>query len=251
MGGRLTSHRFRRRLLWIAAVGVPIGGIAAAAIAVGNTGKSYETPINKNGRAWVYHQPPPMALRRPDRLTLFQVSSQFVQTAVVRKHLDSAWSMLGPEMRAGQTRKSWDTGFNNVVPFPAVGIAAWKIDYSFRDDVAIDVALIGAKTSDWAGKTFTLELKRYPAHPNQWLVASWTPRGVGGAHQIKSAARIPPPPRLKPPLSAKWLLVPVVIFGSLIVGLILWGIRTNLRNRRAARRYAEVLAGVRSSSNPS
>jgi len=251
MTGRLSSHKFRRRLAWIVGVGGVLGGIVAGAIAIGNTGKSAATPIDTNGTAWVYHTPAKAPLNGGQRVALLRLSSRFVRTAVLRKHLDSAWPMLGPEMRAGQTRKSWDSGDNNVVPFDAAGIAAWDVAYAYRNDVAIDVALLGAKTSDWAGKTFTIEFKRYPSSRGHWLVASWTPKGVGGTGQVKSLAKLPPPPPLKM-LSAKWLLlVPVAFLGSLLLTLAGWGIRLNLRSRRAARRYAELLAAPRSSSNPS
>ena len=141
-------------------------------------------------------------------------------------------------MRAGQTRKSWDTGFNNVIPFPAVGIATWDILYAYKDDVAIDLGVVGDKHSDWAGKTFTIELKRYQGHGNNWLVASWVPKGIGGGGQVKSVASQPP---LKPPtapLDAKWLLLPVSIFGLLIATLIAWAIRGAVRSvaRHAATR---------------
>ena len=48
--------------------------------------------------------------------------------------------------------------------------------------------VVGSKTSDWAGKTFTIELKRHHSHPGAWLVASWVPKGIGGAGQIRSVA---------------------------------------------------------------
>jgi hypothetical protein len=191
-----------------------------------------------------------MRLTAADRRDLFAAASQFIRTAVARKHLDSAWDMLGPEMKAGQTRKSWDTGNNNVVPFPAVGIANWGIFYAYRNDVALDLSVVGAKNSDWAGKTFTIELKRYPSHPDEWLVASWVPKGIGGAGQIRSVASQPPLPPVKAEVSAKWLLAPVAIFGSALLVLLAWGTRSLIKNRRAAKRYAELL-GYSSSSNPS
>ena len=54
--------------------------------------------------------------------------------------------------------------------------------------------MVGDKHSDWAGKTFTIELKRYKAHPHNWLVAAWVPKGIGGAGQVKSVASAPLPP---------------------------------------------------------
>src|SRR5262249_41703252 len=200
--------------------------------------------------AQVYHAPAAMSLTPSDRQQRFGTATSFVRTAVARKHLDSAWDMLGPEMKAGQTRRSWDTGFNNVVPFPAVGIANWGVLYAYRNDVALDLSVVGAKTSDWAGKTFTIELKRYRSHPRDWLVASWVPKGVGGAGQIRSVAAEPPPPPVKAAVSSKWLLAPVGIVGLLVLSLGAVGVASIVRQRRAAKRY-EKLLGYSSSSNPS
>jgi len=249
MSGRLSSPRFRRRLLWCAGSLGVLAALAIPAILIGNTGRSNETPLT-NKPAWVYREPKRLTLTPEIRRELFETASRFVQTAVARKHLDTAWQMLGPEMRAGQTRKSWDTGFNNVIPFPAIGIATWDVLYAYKDDVAIDLAVVGARNSDWAGKTFTIELKHYRSHARDWLVASWVPKGVGGSRQIRSVAAQPLPPPVKAQVSAKWLLVPVGILGSVLLGFIVWGIHATIKQRRAAKRFAEAL-GYSSSSNPS
>lgn len=249
MKGRLSSPRFRRRLAWSAGSLTVVAAVLVGAIIVGNTGRSNETPLIDKP-AWVYKEPANMTLTAADRRALFATASRFIRTAVARKHLDSAWEMLGPEMKAGQTRKSWDTGVNNVIPFPAVGIANWNILYSYEGDVAIDLGVVGAKNSDWAGKTFTLELKHYPSHPHDWLVASWVPKGIGGAGQVKSVAKAPPLPPVKATLSPEWLLLPVGIVGFLLALLLAWAIRSAIRSRRAAKRYARLL-GYSSTSNPS
>ena len=249
MTGRLSSPRFRRRLFWSVGLVGALGAVVGGAILVGNTGKSNETPLIDKP-AWVYREPARMRLTARDRHDLFATASLFIKTAVARKHLDSAWNMLGPEMKAGQTRKSWDTGFNNVIPFPAVGIANWEILYAYQNDVAIDLGVVGDRHSDWAGKTFTLELKRYKAHPHSWLVAAWVPKGIGGQGQVRSVAKLPPLKPPKAPLSAKWLLLPIGIFASVILTLVGWAIRNGVKQRRAARRYARLL-GYSSTSNPS
>jgi len=249
MSGRLSSPRLRRRLLWsIGSLGV-LAAVAAAATLIGNTGKKNEQPLT-NKPAWVYKEPEKGVLTAADRRELFAAATQFVKTAVARKHLDRAWEMLGPEMRAGQTRKSWDTGFNNVVPFPAIGIASWNVLYSYQGDVALDLAVVGAKTSDWAGKTFTIELKHYPSHPHDWLVAAWVPKGVGGAQQIKSVAAQPVPPPPKAVLGVEWLLAPFVILGSALLSIAGLGLYMHIQQRRSAKRFAEAL-GYSSTSNPS
>jgi hypothetical protein len=249
MTGRLSSPRFRRRLFWGVGSLAVLAGVAIGGILVGNTGRSNETPLIDKP-AWVYREPARMRLTTADRRTLFNTASLFIRTAVARKHLDSAWNMLGPEMKAGQTRKSWDTGNNNVIPFPAVGIANWDILYAYRDDVALDLGVIGDPHSDWAGKTFTIELKRYKSQPGNWLVASWVPKGIGGAGQIKSVAAEPPPPPTVAAVSAKWLLAPIAIVGACLLVLAGWVIRSFVKQRRAVKRYAKLL-GYNSSSKPS
>lgn len=223
-----------------------LAAIVVVSIEIGNTGHSSATKIDRTKKAWVYHEPAKMELTAADRRELFDTAVKFISTAVARKHLDSAWDMLGPEMKAGQTRKSWDSGFNNVIPFPAVGIATWDILYSYQGDVALDLAVVGSKESDYAGKTFTLELKR--AKPHTWLVAAWVPKGIGGRGQVRSTASQPPLPPPRAILDTKWLLAPLAFLTGLVLVLIAWGVRSIVRQRRAARRYAELLS---SSSNPS
>ncbi len=250
MKGRLSSPRFRRRLGWSVGTVGTVTGVVVAAVLIGNTGHSSATKIDRTKPAWVYKTPPYMTLTRQDRLALYDTSIRFVKTAVARKELDSAWQLLGPEMRAGQTRKSWDTGFNNVIPFKADGIQAWSVLYSYDNDVAIDLSLVSRSKTDWAGKTFTIELKKDPKR-NRWLVASWVPKGIGGGGSLSPNRRSGPPPDVyKPTLSAKWLFVPAFLLLALLVGLALWAIRGAVRTRRAARRYAKAL-GYTSSSNPS
>jgi hypothetical protein len=237
--GRLSSYRFRRRLLVGGGTLLVLGLIVGISVDLGNTGHTEAQKIDYSKKAWVYHEPATMKLTNADRRELYTTAVHFISTAVARKHLDEAWEMLGPEMKAGQTRKSWDTGNNNVVPFPAVGIATWTIAYAYKNDVAMDLAVVGDRHSDFAGKTFTLELKRSNAH--RWLVAAWVPKGVGGRGQVKSLAKQPVPPPPKAPLSAKWLLAPLSIIGIGVLALIAIGVRNVLRHRRAARRYAELL----------
>jgi hypothetical protein len=250
---RLSSPRFRRRVFWVLGSTSVVASLVFIGIHFANTGRSNATPVDRTKKAWIYTAPTHMRLTKQDRVDLFAASTRFVRTAVARKKLDSAWDLLGPEMKAGQTRTSWDTGFNNVIPFDADGIQAWDILYAYDDDVALDLSLIsrGKGKNDWAGKTFTLELKRYAGHPNQWLVASWVPKGIGGGGTLSPSRRAgPPPPPVKPLVSAKWLFIPAVFLASLLFVLAAWGTRNVVRGRRATRRYAEALR-YNSSSNPS
>jgi hypothetical protein len=253
MAGRLASPRFRRRLAWSLVLAGATTGVVVAAITVGNTGHSSATAIDRTKPAWVYRAPASMRLTKRDRLALYLTAAKFVATAVRRERLDAAWAMLGPEMRAGQTRKSWDTGFNNVVPFKADGIQSWTVLYSYDNDVALDLSLFhrGGDANNWAGKTFTIELKRYPSRPTRWLVASWVPKGIGGGGSLSpNRTSGPPPPAAKTQVSAKWIFVPALFLATLLLVLGGWGVRSAIKGRRASRRYAEAL-GYSESSNPS
>jgi hypothetical protein len=225
-----------------------LGGVAVVVIvsvAVGNTGHSTATKIDYSKPASVYHAPAHLELTKDERLALFNTASHFVQTAVARKHLDEAWPMLGPEMRAGQTRKSWDTGFNNVIPFPADGIQSWNVLYSYKGDVAMDLSLFhrGKDANNWSGKTFTIELKRDLNRPqSKWLIVSWVPKGIGGGGTLSPTRNAgPPPPGPKAAVSTKFLFLPVVFLATLLLGIGAWGIRSAVKSRRAARKYSESL----------
>ena len=159
--------------------------------------------------------------------------------------------MLGPEMQAGQTQRSWRSGSNNVVPFPAAGVATWDVLYSYDGDVALDLSLVAKPGGDIVGKTFTIELKRYPERGNRWLVASWVPNGVSGAGQSKSASAEPPPPNPRAPLGAAWLAVPLGILGLILLVPLAVAVRAFVQHRRAAKRYERELSGFTSSSRPS
>jgi len=251
MRARLSSHRFRRRVAWTAAIGAALALVGAAAVRLGDTGRDFDTPMSGQD-AWVYTAPKLSRLDAADRRTLFATSSRFVRTAVARRNLDDAWELLGPEMRAGQSRESWLSGFNNVVPFPVAGIASWNVLYSYEGDVGIDLALVAVPHRDIVGKTFTIELKRYPQRGNRWLVASWVPKGLTSSKQSLAASVVPPPPPPpEAPLSAAWLLAPLSVLGLFVLVPLVVALRSLLQHRRAAKRYERDVAGYSSSSSPS
>ena len=226
--------------------------IVVAAVRVGNTGKSDEAPL-VDKPAWVYRQPKVRALTGGDRAVVLETMTRFVQTAVARKNLDSAWPLLGPALRAGMTRKEWDSGFNTVVPYRSLGIAALDTLYTYDGDVAFDVSLLGAKSEDAIAKTFTIELTRDPKRPSRWLVASWVPKGVSSPEVSRSERRKPQlPAEVTAPTSSRWLfIVPLAVLSLALLVPLVVGIRSFVANRRAARRYEQELAAYRSTSSPS
>lgn len=250
MAFRLASPRFRRRAAWTALLVLLPAALVVLAVKIGNTGKRDEAPL-VDKPAWVYRQPKLHHLTAAERGRLMSTMTSFVQTAVARKHLDAAWPMLGPQLRAGMTRREWDSGNNTVVPYRAVGISAVDTLYTYDGDVAFDISLLGARSEDTSAKTFTIELTRDPAHPARWFVASWVPKGVSSPEMSRAARALPPIPEVRSQESPKWLIVPLAFLALVVVIPIALGVRSLVQSRRIRRRYAAEVAAYRSSSSPS
>ena len=95
-----------------------------------------------------------------------RVAVRFIQTAVARKNLDEAWTLVGPNLRGGLSKKRWTTGENPVVPYPIdkLDVAPYKVDASYTRSALLEVALLPRKGSGVRAQVFFLELQ-----------ASWAP----------------------------------------------------------------------------
>jgi hypothetical protein len=189
MGKRLSSPRFRRRLSWLLAVGL-LAGVAALAVVLLPSSKPKHEVFTK-APPTVYKSPHAVPLDRNGRAEVVFAASNFIKTAVRRVHVDRSWDMTDPSLKQGFTREQWAKGAIPVVPYPAAGIRQLSIDWSYRDDVALDIVLAPVAGSNLPPKSFMIELKRSggPAH-HRWLVASWAPHGVSEASMLAAAARI-------------------------------------------------------------
>jgi hypothetical protein len=251
------SARTRRRLLQGGIVLGAVVGVAAVVVLLPEAHRKPETfrdvPADVPAPA-----PKTVAASPALRKVLIGETTQFVQTAVRRHNLGSSWQLVHPNLKQGLTRKQWLTGAIPVVPFPAVGIVDWRVDWSYADDVAADVVLEPERKSGLYRKTFTIEFKRVPAgHPNgHWLVYSWVPNGVSDA-LVEDEHKAALQGALKnvkghEGLPAWWVLVPIGFFAAVIllpVGLVLSD-RRRLRKAEEAHRAA-LAERYSSSSRPS
>ena len=237
----LASPRFRRRLRWIGL----LFGLAATAgalmIAYPNTGKRHE--VFNSQPIKYFREPKHVAAGPRRRAEALLATMAFVKTAVVRKNIDASWKLAAPEFRAGYTRKQWDTGNIPVVPFPAVGVGSWQVDWSYENDMGFDIVLVPKKGSSLGAKSFTIELKRTrPGAP--WRIASWAPHGVSVAQDIANDSKGQPQPKVASSLGGKWLLVPVILLALVfLVPLAVIAGRGWLRQSRAERAYRASLRG--------
>ena len=194
------------------------------------------------------------------RAEVVPVASRFVATAVERKRLDEAWSLVTPSLRSGYTRDEWRTGEIPVVPYP-VGSARWDVQYALENEVALYVLLAPRAGADVDPTTFILVLER-AREGKPWRVSEWTPSAASAVPMAneelpggRALAAVEPGGAFdQGNLSPLFLLLPV---GG-TVGLVLavaafFVLRGWRRNRRAAAAYGarglpELPARYRSSS---
>jgi hypothetical protein len=162
---------WRKALPWI--VGVVVVGVIVGVVGwrYSNTGHSTATPLTNLPAKDVSQVP--RTVKLPREAT--RVARKFIETAVARKNLPQAYSLVTSEIRQGQTLKEWNTGNIAVVPYPvdAVQYAPMKIDFSYPNEALIEIALLPKKGSKVRGLLFQMDLVK---RNGKWLVNTWAPR---------------------------------------------------------------------------
>jgi hypothetical protein len=180
-----------------------------------------------------------------DRAAITRSIDVFVNHAVKRTNTGAAFDVVAPEMRPGITRKQWGHGDIPVYPFPARGTThPWNILYVTRDEVGLELQLIPRQGVTKQGPIiFHIYLR--PVRGGKWLVDSFMPVATlaplgakkskvlsvrdfspGAAGDGKSGS--------PGQLSRDWLLVPIGVFGLVLVVLAGWAVFRGIRNRRLA-----------------
>ena len=245
---RLSSPRFRRRLLRWGSVVAAAGILVFVGIRWANTAD--KLPKASGGPVQTVPPTPKTVRLTPAAANQVRaIAEHFIQTAVYRRHLDEAWALAAPSMREGMTLKQWRTGNIPVVPFQASDVAQirWRLDYSFPRLVGMKIALITKPHAKHTGMVASMEMQAVGRGTHQrWLVDAWVP--LGGGEDLKRAIQplgsnqtISTQPRL----SSTWLLLPIgLIAGTILLLPIGLGVRGWRRQVRAQRAYS-------SSSRPS
>jgi hypothetical protein len=162
---------WRKALPWVLVVLVVGAVIAIVAVKYSNTGHSTATPLTNKPAVDDSKVPPTVKL--PPGAT--RVARNFIESAVARKNLASAYSIVTQEIKQGQSLKSWKTGNIAVVPYPVVDVkyAPMKIDFSYPKEAQIEVALLPKAGTKVHGQLFIMDLVK---RGDKWLVNSWVPR---------------------------------------------------------------------------
>jgi hypothetical protein len=168
---RIRKPGWRKALPWVLVVLVLGAVIAIVGTKYANTGQSTATPLTNKPALDVSKLPPTVKL--PPGAT--KVARRFIETAVARKNLGQAYSLVTEQIRQGQSLKAWKTGNIAVIPYPVVDVkyAPMKIDFSYPNEALIEVALLPKAGAKIHGILFSMDLVK---RNGKWLVNSWVPR---------------------------------------------------------------------------
>jgi hypothetical protein len=168
----LKSPRTQRYLLGLSGLVLAAGIAAVLIVFLRNTGNSEVAPFT-NKPVDVVKTPKKVPLEPAARV----VAGRFILTAVQRKNLAEAWTIVGPGIRQGMTYKEWLSGTIPVVPFlDEIKLAPIKVDLSEKDHALLEVILIPVSKKVRA-EIFTIDVNKVGKGKDaHWVVNSWAPR---------------------------------------------------------------------------
>jgi hypothetical protein len=251
----LKSPRWRRRLLKVAVV-LALIPLVYIGIRLSTPG----SPENANGpEVPNYVQPKRSPFTASEKRAVRPVLADFIRYAVAREDPARAWDVAGPDLRAGFTRKEWDTGNLPVVNYPAAdrGLGTWSyVKYSYTNTVGLEVFVFPKPGSGYSAMTADAEVVK--ERDGRWFVNYWMPERFHGppalsAKQLKAARKTArsfkkksksttqktaaPEPVAAQPTRTRgvWLLVPIGLLSLIILAPLTMLLVGWFRNRRAAR----------------
>jgi hypothetical protein len=107
-----------------------------------------------------------------------QVVVEFIKTAVMRRNLDRAWQISGPQIRQDMSLQQWRTGNIPVVPYPNAEVknSPVKITWSYPNDAGLEVVLQPKAGSKEKPQLFFVGVKKVGSGTTaKWVVDYWAP----------------------------------------------------------------------------
>jgi hypothetical protein len=171
-GGMFSSPRAQRRLIWISGGIFAVGLAVFLSLVVLRGSSAVHSPISSKPA-----QLAPKEVKAKPSEAAFKVARRFIETAVLRKNLDDAYSLVNADIKGGQTRAQWDKGNIAVLPYPAgnTKTADFVVDWSYTDQLMLTVDLVarqGVKNIR-PHLAFWLGLTRAHGDHGRWLVNYW------------------------------------------------------------------------------
>lgn len=173
--GFLASPRAQRRLLWVSGLVLAAGVAVFLALVVfpGSSGTTATPPATTPVKA--AKQPKTVA---PSPAAI-AVGRKFIETAVARKDLGSAYSLVGGDLKNGITKQQWEKGNIPVSPYPAGNASTthFKTVWSHPKKAMFELTLVARHGSGVRPDLrFYLGVERAGGKADgRWLVDYWAP----------------------------------------------------------------------------
>jgi hypothetical protein len=174
---KIKKPRWRKALPWVSGAVLVAGVLVFVGVKWTNTGHTTATPLH--GAAVDVSKVPKTIKLAPGAE---RTARDFIRTAVARQDLRRAYELSGPQIRQGLTLKQFMTGNIAVIPYPVdkLDFAPMKIDYSYKNEALIEIALLPKQDANVRPTMFMMSLIR--DKQGNWLVNSWVPRVAALVH---------------------------------------------------------------------
>ena len=182
----LSSARFNRMMLLVGVTVFAVGALVLVVKLVGGTSGATNTTLTPSKV-----KPPPKSVPLKNSqgariLAYRQLAPQirntvrtFVDSAVARHNQARSWAITTPNLRAGFTRKQWDTSDAlPVVPYPIADMhhVNFSLDYATSDEILLEVGVSSKPKLHLRALTFNLGLAPVGSGVHKrWLVDYWMP----------------------------------------------------------------------------
>jgi hypothetical protein len=232
------SPRQRKRA--IAALVVIAAGLVAALLGLHfrNTAKP-EKETFERGQAQVTHEQVPTRLAATDRRAILALVNRFVEDGVAGKNLPAAYDLSTDNLKGGLSREQWSSGQNPIYRYPVFKHGV-RIAASYKNDVMVQLYL-RARTRKVDPLGVDVEVLAFGKGPaRHWLVDYFQPREtlVTAADRPRGGPE-PKDPGIGPHLTQTWLLVPLGIFGLIVLLPVGLGVHHWVTARAAERQYGQ------------
>jgi hypothetical protein len=214
------EHRYRRRMRHVALILTALCGaavLASSALAAPKLSPAERKSIDHAVDVFVFH-------------------------AVRHRSAGAAYAFVSPTMRAGLTRAEFNRR-SPAYPYPARGRHYhWWLDYVQPNEVGGSIMLQPQKKYIRTKGPILFDLRVIRYH-GRWVVESLIPKVTFGTPyqpKVRSVRDYSPQSAGggatydRPKISGGYIMIPVALFGALLVGLAGWGVVRWYRDRRAA-----------------
>jgi hypothetical protein len=226
----------RRRILIAAAV-VGVVAVVVTSLPSGD-GLGHSQPTGPPQA--VPKQPTEVPLTAANRRGINRTLDEFVPLAVRREDPQKAFALTTTTLHGTAKPADWKGGTMPVLAYPAVGkhFHGWRLDFAYPRQVELELELHPPDHSKLGLIAFSVGLKK---QHGRWLVDTFTPAATfqpaGTKANIQAEPDFSPKAKASPhsgsPLSQRWQLLPILLFGAPlfaaaalgVVALVRWRMR--------------------------